>query len=78
MASGKYEPRSAHQIKEWLDLGIKLQRDGLGMNTDKSYVSFKTQKDFIEFVRKIIEATQTNEPIAKKLLNKNTTKRDKF
>ncbi len=78
MASGKYEPKSAHQIKEWIDLGVKLERDGLGMNTNQSYLSFKTKKDFVNFVGKIIEATkdseQTNETTEEKLLEKEMNK----
>jgi len=78
MANEKYEPKSAHQIKEWIDLGVKLERDGLGMNTNQVYTSFKTKKDFEEFVRKIIEATkdseQTNETIEEQLLEKGTHK----
>ena len=68
MASGKYEPKSAHQIKEWIDLGVKLERDGLGMNTNQAYASFKTKKDLVAFVQKIIEATQANEITEGKLL----------
>ena len=61
MASGKYEPKSASQIERYIRTGVAIERDGLGMNTNQGYISFKTKKDFIAFVKKIIEATKNSE-----------------
>lgn len=61
MASGKYEPKSASQIERYIRTGVAIERDGLGMNTTQSYLSFKTKKEFIAFVQKIIEVTKGSE-----------------
>ncbi len=34
LATKQFLPKSARDVKDWLDIGVKIERQGLGMNTN--------------------------------------------